>query len=94
MSEINTEDVNTGDAVEVTDQTGDGTGLTAEELPAEREPLVRITTDTNAYVDITVQLATGESFTFSRSYVGGLDTSPLEVLDNLADAVKSYLETF
>jgi hypothetical protein len=68
-----------------------------EETPeetTEREPLVHITSDTQAFVEVTVQLATGESTTLRREYLGGQDTSPLEILDNLVDAVKSYLETF
>jgi hypothetical protein len=60
----------------------------------EREPLVSITSDSAAFVEVTVQLATGEAATFRREYVGGQDTSPLELLDTLVDAVKSYLETF
>jgi hypothetical protein len=68
--------------------------MTDTETETPREPLVQITSDTHAYVEVTVQLATGESTTFRREYVGGQDTSPLEILDQLADAVKSYLETF
>lgn len=45
------------------------------------------------YVEVIVQLGDRTKLGFRREY-GAPDDDPLEILDNLVDAVKSYLETF